>query len=360
MRSKKILFVHKDFVVSGGVERVTLNLANQFREDGHQVSFFVSSSLTAQEANHFDGFDYTTVTGGFFAKVKQLSALIKQERYDVVVGAKEQANILVWICYLINRNFTSVLARHCAFDVSDQKLSPNMLKLLYNLYAITGVKIVSVSKALQDYIRSCTLFNKSKVFYCPNPVVSDKIYHLAENNTENVQLHEPYYCSVGRLCEQKGFDLLLQAYEKAKQQCPELPNLVIVGEGPDLALLESQVRNLGLTDSVFFTGFNRNPYFIMKHSVGFILSSRHEGLPTVLIEALALQSAIVSFDCPTGPREILKQGELGYLVADGDIDALAHNIVKVYKAPIKYDASAASEYGYQVAAEQYYKVFSGA
>ncbi|CAH0529054.1 glycosyltransferase [Vibrio hippocampi] len=360
MKSKKILFVHKDFVTSGGVERVTLNLANQFREDGHKVSFFISSSLTEQEVEIINDFDYVTATGGFFAKVRKLSSFIERGKFDVVVGAKEQANILIWACYLKNRRFTPVLARHCAFDVSDQKLSPRMLKLLYNVYAASGIKIVSVSKALQDYIRDNTFFNKSKVSYCPNPVVSDKIYHLAQNNTENFQFNEPYYCSVGRLCEQKGFDLLLHAYAQAKQQNPELPKLVIVGEGPDKESLEALSRSLGLEGNVFFAGFNRNPYFIMKHSEGFILSSRHEGLPTVLIEALALQSAIVSFDCPTGPKEILKQGELGYLVENGNVDALARSIVKAYKAPIKYAATAASEYGYKVAAEQYYKVFSGA
>lgn len=354
---KNILFVLKDFPKGAGVERVTLNLANQFVADGCQVKFFITSELDSEEKALLSGFSVITFSGGLMKRVKRLNQVIRSNRIDVVIGAKEQANMVVWLASLFNRDFVPIMARHCAFDVSDQSLSENMLKCLYNAYALTGAKIITVSKALQSYIQDSVLFRKHNIHYCPNPVVSNQLFEMAETNSENFSYDKPYFCAVGRLCEQKGFDLLLQAYNEAVSYNPAIPNLVIVGAGPDLDALKAQAENLNLTERVMFTGFNRNPYYIMQHSLGFILSSRHEGLPTVLIEAMALDLPVVSFDCPTGPKEILRQGALGYLVENGDINALAEAILSQAEIPIRFQGDAIAEYRYENAAQAYYKVF---
>ena len=91
----------------------------------------------------------------------------------------------------------------------------------------------------------------------------------------------------------------------------------------------------------------------MANSEIFLLSSRHEGLPTVLIEALALQTNIVSFDCPTGPKEILQNGQFGALVSVGDVQGFANNINKLLKEPMDIPKSAIEQYTYEKSAEAY-------
>jgi glycosyltransferase involved in cell wall biosynthesis len=101
---------------------------------------------------------------------------------------------------------------------------------------------------------------------------------------------------------------------------------VILGEGPERAALEAQARREGIKDCVALPGFVDNPYSYMARAAVFALSSDWEGLPTVLIESLALGTPVVSTDCESGPREILSHGVLGELVPVGDVPALANAI----------------------------------
>jgi glycosyltransferase involved in cell wall biosynthesis len=102
--------------------------------------------------------------------------------------------------------------------------------------------------------------------------------------------------------------------------------LMILGEGDLRPELERLVGSLGLQARVFMPGFVPNPYAYMAKADLFVLSSRFEGLPTVLIEALACGCRVASCDCPSGPREILKDGELGALVPVGDVEAMSRAI----------------------------------
>jgi glycosyltransferase involved in cell wall biosynthesis len=99
-----------------------------------------------------------------------------------------------------------------------------------------------------------------------------------------------------------------------------------LGEGKERPLLEELIKKLGLEHDVSLPGFVMNPYAYMARASLFVLSSRWEGLPTVLIEALCCGTPVVSTDCPSGPREILKDGQYGQLVPVGDVDELARAI----------------------------------
>ena len=109
--------------------------------------------------------------------------------------------------------------------------------------------------------------------------------------------------------------------------------LIIVGDGPDRLMLEQLVHQHHLESNVSFVGHQSNPYPYFAQSDLFVLSSIREGLPTVLIEALAFGMKVVSTDCPSGPREILNDGEYGQLVRPSDSDALAHSIISSLKSP---------------------------
>lgn len=356
--SASILLVHKDYSVGGGVERVTLNLARQFRSDGHLVCFFVSDGESSGGNLISNEFPVVFAAGSKIKKFFKLNRLIKDQCFDYVISAKEQANLMVWLASWLNKKFFPVFTRHCAFEVSGQNLPPFFIRALYNLYSIGRGRIVSVSSDLAKDIKRSIINKRTKVEFCPNPVIGDDFFYLSDNNTEGFIHSRPYICGVGRLCEQKGFDLLIKAYSKAKFNNSDFPDLLLVGEGPDRTSLTALADELGVADCVRFVGFSNNPYYIMKHAVVFALSSRHEGLPTVLIEALAVSTNVVAFDCPTGPREILRNGEYGYLVPNGDLECFAEALKKAVVVPRRISLNAVKIYSHKSAAQAYYKVFS--
>jgi glycosyltransferase involved in cell wall biosynthesis len=141
----------------------------------------------------------------------------------------------------------------------------------------------------------------------------------------------PVVLGVGRLTEQKDFPTLLCAFtEVAKQRDARL---IILGEGQLREALREQARQLGIADKVAFPGFTDNPWAWMRRSAVFVLSSRWEGSPNTLTEALALGTPVVSTDCPSGPRELLSGGDIAPLVPMGDITALSEAILSTLSNP---------------------------
>ena len=126
---------------------------------------------------------------------------------------------------------------------------------------------------------------------------------------------------VGRLTAQKAFSVLIEAFAQVRKSQPA--RLLILGEGEERPMLEALIGQLGLEQDVNLPGFVSNPYPYMARAAVFVLSSRWEGLPTVLVEAMALRTPVIATDCPSGPREILRGGQYGPLVPVGDPCALA-------------------------------------
>ena len=131
---------------------------------------------------------------------------------------------------------------------------------------------------------------------------------------------------MGRLTHQKDFSTLIRAVSKVLNETGV--KLVIVGEGDDRADMEKLIRELGIHESCELPGFVGNPYSYLKNTDVFVLSSRWEGLPNALLQALAVGTPVVSTDCPSGPREILEHGRWGRLVPVEDVDAMASAIVE--------------------------------
>jgi glycosyltransferase involved in cell wall biosynthesis len=153
----------------------------------------------------------------------------------------------------------------------------------------------------------------------PNPVTpsvfsgSDEIPHRNDRKT---------LMAVGRLSQEKGFDLLLQAFALVARRHTDW-TLEIVGEGPLRSYLESCIQTSDLGGRVRLPGFTRQPFDAIRRADLFVLSSLCEGFPNVLLEAMACGVAVVSFDCPSGPRHIIRDGVDGTLVPPGDTQALA-------------------------------------
>jgi glycosyltransferase involved in cell wall biosynthesis len=132
---------------------------------------------------------------------------------------------------------------------------------------------------------------------------------------------------VGRLCPQKGFDVLLEAFALVSASLPSA-RLVILGKGTDRGDLVRQAAALGIADRVDFPGWLPNPYALLSRATVFAMSSRYEGFPNALLEAMACGVPAIATDCPSGPSEIL-EGKVGILVPMNDAKMLSDAVRKV-------------------------------
>ena len=206
------------------------------------------------------------------------------------------------------------------------QLNQQVIKYLYP----KADAVVAPSRGVaQDILRFApNLSGRIQVIY--NPVINEHLYRLCQEPVEHPWFSSkavPVVLAVGRLVEQKGFDTLIQAFSRI-QKVTEA-HLVILGEGEKRASLEEMITHLGLSNSVCMLGFQPNPFKYMHRADVFVLSSRHEGLPNVLIQAMACGCPIVSTDCPSGPDEILNGGKFGELVPVDDVEAMAGAILRV-------------------------------
>jgi glycosyltransferase involved in cell wall biosynthesis len=188
--------------------------------------------------------------------------------------------------------------------------------------------IAAVSAGVADDLEALIGLPRRSVRVINNPVIVPELSEMVAQPCDHPWLagdHPPVLLAVGRLSPQKDFECLLRAFATVRASTDA--RLLILGEGPERPRLESLIAELGLSADVDLPGWVGNPFPYMARADLFVLSSRWEGLPTVLIEALFCGLRIVATDCPSGPREILDGGRFGSLVPVGDPGALAAAIL---------------------------------
>jgi len=160
--------------------------------------------------------------------------------------------------------------------------------------------------------------------------VSDELYNLAKEPVEHPWFNNkeiPIIIAVGRLTKAKDYPTFLRAFSLICKK--RKAHLVILGEGEERKNLENLIHKLNLPENVAFLGFQKNPYKYMQKASVFVLSSKREGFPNVIVEAMTCGVPVISTNCQSGPNEIIKNGENGILVPVGDEKALAEAILKV-------------------------------
>ena len=321
----------------GGAERMTIFLANALCEKGYEVSFLIRHNDGAMKPMLHPDINVLDM------KLPRKGKIIKNLR-NIIYLRKAMSRKETGILFSITAEMSQVAAiasltchkRVPLVSVVHNTLSQEthsfqkVREFLYPFLNRRYDKVVAISETVaQDYRKLCYA-RERQVEIISNPVISDEVFRLA-----GLESGHPWLASkrswktlvqAGRLSEQKNHRLSFQALAMLRKK--EDYRLILLGIGEKEMELRKLSRDLQIEDAVDFVGYVYNPYAYFREADALILSSRYEGLPTVLIEGLACGSRIVSVDCPSGPYEILEGGRLGTLVPMEDPDGLAEGIRK--------------------------------
>jgi len=263
-------------------------------------------------------------------RARQIAGYIQQEKPDIILPSLPKAKVSTMLARRLVDNPPPVVPTIHGIIRSDRKCR----RLRYKTLFPNAAQIVTVSKGVADSVSAQLGISKAKVTTIYNPVVSPEIDKLKTQNPEHpwfVDDGPPVILGIGRLLSQKDFPTLIRAFARVLEQRP--CRLIILGEGELRRQLEALVAELSLQNKVALPGWSDNPYSAMARAALFVLSSNYEGLGNVLIEALACGCPCVSTDCPSGPAEILQDGEIGPLVPVGDHVALANAMLNTLDNP---------------------------
>lgn len=193
------------------------------------------------------------------------------------------------------------------------------------------------SEALARQVERAAGLPSGSVTAIPNPVDLDRLRVLAAASdavpAEAASWSRPWTVGMGRLHRQKGFDALVRAFAASGAE----GTLILVGDGPEREALRATAERAGVTARVAFAGFLPNPHAVLSRADIFVLSSRYEGFPNALLEAMALGRACVATRCPTGPEEIVSDGRDGLLVPMDDERALGDAIAGLLRDSARRD-----------------------
>lgn len=322
---KKIAIVIAELAAPGGAEKVAVDLAEEFRQRQYEVTVVKFARLPPGTIRHelpvrMINLDLPERPGGLLTQLAillqrawQFRKLFRQERFDHIFSFLEAANVP---CVLACPN--AVLSIH---------LDPGTMTrsewFAFRWLYPRAKRVIAVSRQMQVLLEQRASLKNVNCIY--NPVNTRLIRAKAQ---EPVGINGRFILAVGRLEQQKRFDLLIEAFALSRTQ-PHC-QLVIVGRGSQQAMLEQRIHALGMQDRIVLAGFDPNPYKYMAKAEFQVMSSDYEGYPLVLIEALSLGCPIVSTDCPTGPREIIRHAENGLLVAKGNVEAIAAGIDELF------------------------------
>ena len=219
--------------------------------------------------------------------------------------------------------------------------------------------IIAVSEGVRQDTLAVSGVSPERVHVARNPVITPALLEAAAEPPPHPWLEQkeiPVLLGAGRLTRQKDFPTLIRAFAKLRQTRP--CRLIILGDGRQRSELESLARELNVEQDLALPGFTANPYVYMRHADLFVLSSRWEGSPNVLTEAMALGTPVVSTDCPSGPNELLDQGRIAPLLPMGDWERLAEAMAKVLDHPMAPETlqKAVREYNAQTSAQRYLEI----
>ena len=333
----RILLFEPDLLENGAI-RVSLDRAARWQEAGDQVRVVLANrrpdhaqqatppaDLRVEQAFRAGRLRYHALPG-----LRRLVAVARTA--DVVVSGREIDRGLLLaalVAALARRPFAVTV--HSRFEAANRLYVPPRLQRATRLALHRADLAVAVSEGIRTDLTTLG-FPAARTAAVTNGTDADRLRRAAAQPSPHPLPAGPYLVGLGRLSPQKGFDVLLRAHAHARRAGARPHQLVLIGDGPDRASLDKLAAQLGITDSVTMTGFLDNPVPLLSSASAFVLSSRWEGHPLALVEALLLGVPSIATDCVAGPREILDGGRLGRLVEVDDVEGLGAAITAVVRA----------------------------
>lgn len=310
----KILFLINSLKNKSGSERVACILANKLVENLDYEITIINRDANSKEVAYYlnKKIHVEKISGSYFQFYKGLSDYINKEQPDKVIV--HNMGKLSLLCAFLPKVKKLVTLEHVSF-VS----RPKSVRLLSRIFYKRIDQVITLTQ--NDKVQ----FDKfhSNVLVIPNfspfPIASQP-----QNNNKQI-------VTIGRLTDQKNYIHLLQAWEKIYQSIPDW-QLNIYGEGEHKEMLQNYISQHFLKN-VSLKGSTSNVKEVYEQSSFFVMSSKYEGLPMVLIEAQSFGLPIVSYNCPYGPSDVIQENQNGLLVEDQNIDKLAEAILKLASSP---------------------------
>lgn len=301
----------------GGAEGVWVKMANQmsFNHEVH-FAFGITGILEPTLSESVERHDLSAERA--LSCLDPLLRVLRRVEPDWLLATLNYANVVgVWSVLLSDRPIKVAIRESTSWErfedrrnTCSQRLLPAILPSVYRQADLVLAPSVGIRTQLVERGVQTTLL--------ANPVIDKSLFRLSRVPRLR---RRPFVLAVGRLVWEKGFDVLISAW--AISGLGVTHDLVILGEGPERQRLEGLSEELGFGESVKMPGFEANPFSYMSNCELFVLSSRYEGMPNVLIQALACGARVVATDCETGPREVLEDGKWGTLVPVDDVQAMA-------------------------------------
>ena len=317
---------------SGGAERFASLLSFMLEKLNFEVhNILINDVVDYQYAGKLLNLGVESASSfSFLKKIKKgllLNRYLKENEINLIIDNRPRNNltreiITKWIYgkrkkwYMVhNYNTDTYFPKSIFFS-----------KLLYH----NAEKIICVSQAIEEVIKY--KFDLKNTLTIHNPYDFSKI-----EIEKKIPVSEQYIMYFGRFDEKvKNFSLMLEAFYLSKIYL-EGYKLFLMGEGPDLVIIQENVKRLQLEEDVIIYPFNRNPFQFVQQAKFTILTSRHEGFPLSIVESLALGTPVISVDCKSGPNELIKDGFNGLLVENNNTHSLASAMKQLVEDDNLYD-----------------------
>ncbi len=310
-----------------------VTLANAFADRGYLVDLVLSRAvgpyLDEVEPN-VNVIDLNCTRIAF--SITALIRYFRQGRPDAMLSALEHANVIALLAAsLSGSSFRLVISERndsSSGGVKNARIRTWLIRILSRRLYKKAHCIHAVSNGVAEMVVKKASIPRERIKVVYNPVLTERLLNMAAEPVGYPWLwsdHRPLIVSAGRLTNQKDFVTLIRAFFRVRNRIS--CRLVIMGEGELRTNLEEIIKSMRLEGDVLLPGFVENPFAVMRKAKLFVLSSAWEGLPNVLIQAMACGTPVVSTDCPSGPMEILECGKWGKLVPVGDVEEMTKAII---------------------------------
>ena len=301
----------------GGAEKSSANLSVLLADLGYEVHVLITKNIVSYKYSGtlFSLESKLKKPKNEFKKVLLLKKYFTKNKFDFIIDNRPRSQFfkefILYKYVFNNSNIISIIHSY-----KTQNYMPTNKVLAHILYK-NIFKLVTVSKAIKTIIERKYALNNVECIY--NAIDIPNIKKLIEIN-----LPENYILFYGRLEEKvKNLSLLIRGY-KASNLKEKGVKLIVLGEGPDMDLIKNLINKLELSEDIILKSFTPNPFPYVINAKFTVLTSRYEGFPMSIIESLACETPVISVDCKSGPKELIKHKENGLLIENYNIKALSN------------------------------------